>query len=408
MKIVHLTSHTTGGAGSLALNIYKTAKLKNEDVNILLSIDTTKLCFICRVYNSFLYRLHDIIYWFLGYFHILDYKHFFFSLFPTFSSKKKFEKATSDVDIFIIYWISRFYNSIELKSLKVKNPAAKFIFLNVDEAHFTGGCHYKFNCKNYKENCKNCPGVNTRILKKRIAKEFELKLKMYDFLRPKFVLPSSTFRKEFNNSIFLNKTNFLVRPYGAYFNTESEKFIKKRNTYLENQDPKINLIVRSSFEPRKGSKLFLDSINKILISQPKEITKFRVHVVGDEYLIDQRISTSIETKFHGIVCRNKLFEIYAECDVLIVTSIEDSGPIMINECIGLGLHVLSTNVGVASDLINDDNGKIYSNNSQDLMDTILGLNIVQIRNYSKDFIKSKKINDLSFEKFYNQIIKQKL
>ena len=405
MKIVHLTSHISGGAGSLALNIYKTAKLKNEDLNILLSIDTTKDLFIVRLYTSFLFRLHDIIYWLLGYLHVLDYKHFFFTLFPTFSSKKKFEKATSNVDIFIVYWISRFYNSIELKSLKVKNPAAKFIFLNADEAHFTGGCHYKFDCENYKENCRNCPGVNAKILKKRISKEFESKVEIYDFIRPQFVLPSSTFHEEFKNSIFLNKTNFLVRPYGAYFNTEIEKFIKKRKIYLENQDPKINLIVRSSFEPRKGSKLFLDTINKILKSQPKEISKYKVHVVGDQYLIDQKISKSIETKFHGNVSRDKLFEIYAESDVLIVTSIEDSGPIMINECIGLGLHVLSTNVGVASDLINDDNGKIYSNRSQNLMYSILGLNLIKIRNYSKDHIKSKKIHDLSFEKFYNQILK---
>ena len=228
---------------------------------------------------------------------------------------------------------------------------------------------------------------------------------MYNFIRPKFVLPSSTFREEFKDSIFLNKTNFLVRPYGAYSNTEIEKFIKKRIFFLENKDPKINLIVRSSFEPRKGSKLFLDAINKILTTQPKEILKYKVHIVGDQYLINQKISKSIETKFYGIISREKLFEIYAESDVLIVTSVEDSGPIMINESIGLGLHVLSTNVGVASDLINDDNGKIYSNRSQNLMDSILGLNLIKIRNYSKDHIKSKKIHDLSFEKFYNQILK---
>ena len=92
MKIVHLTSHISGGAGSLALNMYKTAKLKNEDLNILLSIDTTKHFFIVRLYNSFLFRLHDIIYLLLGYFLVLDYKHFSLPFFLPFHQKRNLKK----------------------------------------------------------------------------------------------------------------------------------------------------------------------------------------------------------------------------------------------------------------------------------------------------------------------------
>tara|TARA_B100000886_G_scaffold310168_1_gene244788 strand:- start:768 stop:1997 length:1230 start_codon:yes stop_codon:yes gene_type:complete len=406
MKIVHLTTHVSGGAGSLASNIFKVSIKKKDQTNILISTETVGFNLILLLYLSLIYRLHDLVYSILGSFKLVEKKYLFFALFPSFPFKKKFENETSNVDIFFIYWVSRFYDSFDLRKLKFKNPKAKFIFFNMDEAPLTGGCHYKFGCKNFENSCIECPAVNSHLIQNKISKEFKTKINTYSVLKPKFILPSSKYYTEFQNSVFLNKYSFIIKPYGAYFEQELNDFIKKRKTFLNRNYIKTNLLVRSSYEPRKGGQLFLDTIKKLSIGSTPLLDRFKLHVVGDNYLIENGISKMINTQFHGIVNRNRLFELYAECDVFIVTSEEDSGPIMINECSGLGVYILSTDVGVASDLITDENGKLYDRNSESLVESIKSLNHKNIRNFSRGHLKSEDLNNLTFEKFYEEIINE--
>ena len=67
-----------------------------------------------------------------------------------------------------------------------------------------------------------------------------------------------------------------------------------------------------------------------------------------------------------------MIETYAISDVLLVTSEEDSGPIMLNEANELGLYLLSTEVGVAKDLIRN-NGIIFNKDSNSLVETLTNL-----------------------------------
>ena len=404
MKIVHLTTHISGGAGSLAYNIYKAGVRKKEETNLLISIETLKLDFISRIYASIIYRLHDVIYLILGLLNIIDCKYFFFSLFPSFVFKNKFEDEISDVDVFFVYWISRFYDSNALKELKIKNPNAKFIFFNTDEAPFTGGCHYKFDCTNHEKSCLKCPGVNSDLIQNKIANEFQSKIDLYRFINPKFILPSSTYYSEFQNSELLKKFSFIVKPYGAYFNKELKKFTERRKSFLLDNKTKINLLIRSSSEPRKGCQLFIETIKKLSNDNSPLLDRMVLHIIGDNYLIKSGISELIHTQFYGIVNRERLFELYAESDVFIVTSEQDSGPIMINECTGLGLFVLSTKVGVASDLILGKNGVIYDRNTKSLIEALKNLNLDRIREFAREHLNSEDLYDLSFEKFYKEII----
>ena len=406
MKIAHLTTHTSGGAGSLAYNIFKVSIKRKDQTNILISTETVRFNFILLIYLSFLNRLYDLVYSILGLFKLVDEKHLFFGLFPSFPFKKKFEKETSNVDFFFIYWISRFYDSCDLRKLKIKNPKARFIFFNTDEAPLTGGCHYKFACKNHENSCVECPAVNSHLIKKKILKEFQNKVNTYSDLKPKFILPSSKYFSKFQNSVLLKNHSYVIKPYGAYFKEELKDYIKKRKSFLNRNGSKINLLVRSSYEPRKGCQLILDTIKKLSIDSSPQLDRLELHVIGDNYLVENGISKMIKTLSHGIVNRNRLFDLYAECDVFIVTSEEDSGPIMINECSGLGVYILSTDVGVASDLINNDNGKIYDRNSESLIESIKSLNINNIRNFSKCHLNSEDLYHLTFEKFYEEIINE--
>jgi len=49
----------------------------------------------------------------------------------------------------------------------------------------------------------------------------------------------------------------------------------------------------------------------------------------------------------------KLMEVYKAADLFISSSVEDSGPLMVNQSIAAGTPVAAFNVGVANDLVID-------------------------------------------------------
>ena len=403
MKIVHLTTHTTGGAGNFAFNIHKAGLSLENDQNHLISSESIKLSPTKRLYFSIIYRIHDIIYSILSMLKILNYKHFFFGIFPTFFPKKKIINDLQNVDIFLIYWISRFLNLEDLKILRIMNPKAKFIFVNTDEAHFTGGCHYKFSCKQYQNSCNNCVGVNSRSLKKIISKNFKNKFKIYQELNPVFVLPSTTFKNEFRNSPILKNHKNVVVPFGAISKKEKELYYTNRKKFLYSDKNKLRLLIRSSEEKRKGCNLFIEAIFKINKENPDLLKQFKFYVIGDNYIKNKRIDKLVDIEFLGFINREKLIETYSISDVLLVTSEEDSGPIMLNEANELGLYLLSTEVGVAKDLIRN-NGMIFNKDSNSLVETLINLRKNQVKNLVNYNYESKVSNNLMFEEFYKKVI----
>ena len=407
MKIVHLTTQTSGGAGLFAHNVYKAGLKINKHQNYLYSIDTLEINKLSRFYVSLIYRFQDLIYSILSFLGFIKYKHLFFALYPSFLFKNRIQKELLEVDIFLIYWISRFFNTESLKELKINNPKAKFIFLLTDEAPLTGGCHYKFDCKNYENSCKKCPGMSLKFLQKKVSTEFASKRNLYKLLKPKFIFPSSTYLSDFKNSILIDNCDYLVTPFGAFFKKELDFFIKRRKLYLEKNNIIINILIRSSEEPRKGCKFFLDSIKEISLKDPSILNKIKLHIIGDAFLTNNGIGKLIDTSYYGIVDRERLMELYVESDILLITSEEDAGPIMINEACGIGLYVISSKVGVATDLINGRNGQVYNQKKEELIEILNTLKIKTVREYANDFINSDHNYRLSFENFYENIIHQK-
>jgi glycosyltransferase involved in cell wall biosynthesis len=403
LKIVHLTTHTTGGAGNFAFNIYKAGLCLENDQNHIISSESIKLSPTKRLYFFIIYRIHDIIYSILSTLKILNYKHFFFGIFPICFPKKKIINDLQNVDIFLIYWISRFLSLKDLKILKIMNPRAKFIFINTDEAHFTGGCHYKFSCKQYENSCNNCVGVNSFYLKKIISKNFKNKFKIYQELNPVFVLPSTTFENEFRNSPILKNHKNVVIPFGAISKKEKELFYTKRKKFLHRDTNKLRVLIRSSEEKRKGCNLFIKAIVKINSENPDLLKQFKFYVIGDNYIKNKRIDKLLDIDFLGFLNRKQLIETYSISDVLLVTSEEDSGPIMLNEASELGLYLLSTDVGVAKDLIRN-NGMIFNKDSNSLVEKLINLRKNQVKNLVNSNYKSKASNDLMFEEFYKKVI----
>ena len=91
-----------------------------------------------------------------------------------------------------------------------------------------------------------------------------------------------------------------------------------------------------------------------------------------------------------------------------MTSSEDSGPLMINECIALGTFVISTPVGISKDLITESNGIVMKGISD--LDIVNSIVILFGYNENKDFLhlRENSKNDISesltFEGYINKLL----
>ena len=79
-------------------------------------------------------------------------------------------------DVVFVHWVSDFANAKFLAELK-QLTGAEIVFILVDHALYSGGCHYQIDCQGYKDRYHNCPATTSRIVKRGIEKNYAFKKK---------------------------------------------------------------------------------------------------------------------------------------------------------------------------------------------------------------------------------------
>ena len=161
-----------------------------------------------KIFFSFTSRVLDILNKWLTKFEIINENYLLFGLYPTLNYSLSSLKKIRNTDVFLIYWISKFIDCNFLLKLKSHNPKAKFIFILVDEAILTGGCHYTLNCKNFNIGCIDCPAASSTFIKKLIYKNFNNKFSSFINLDSKFIFPSKIMEIMFIISNLLLNSSF--------------------------------------------------------------------------------------------------------------------------------------------------------------------------------------------------------
>lgn len=276
---------------------------------------------------------------------------------------------------FIFYWISYFVNFETIFQLRQAYPKTPFVFVCTDEAFLTGGCHYSYGCLGYQKSCSNCPATSLTRLKNRIEQGFLQRQALISTINPIVIYPSTNIQQMGKKSAVFKKIRSEVIPLGAISNKELRLATNpshREHLYQKNKKEKITLLIRSSSEYRKGCDLFASALQTTTEKMPDLRTRLKVISIGDEALMHAQIDKYVEHIAMGYVKREELMSIYHEVDAFIVTSREDGGPLMINECVALGIFVISTPIGVANDLIIEKkNGLITPNISSEAISDCL-------------------------------------
>ena len=370
LKYLRIATHDFHGAGSASVSVVQNLRKYGVDAKLLVQYKKSSYDYVIGVhdYHSFWGKFLYIS----GYaarllyrkLFVVDSKYLFLDLQRNSLSADKILKLYGDIpDVISCAWTSNFISNKTIRELKEKT-GAKVMIEMTDDSPLTGGCHYPWDCRGYTSECYPCPALRkgcrkaqkTLLFKKEnITPDMMISGTTNDCLRAK---ASTIYR---NNKII--PTVYLPKnPYSFPKSSGLEKWGIPEGNYV------IFCGAKDLSEERKGFRYLIEALEfaKETIADTMKITL----LVAARDLID--FPTIYDVRVLGLLGEEDLYRAYCCADLFVCTSVEDSGPLMINQAFMANTPVLAFKMGVALDLIeHKKNG--YIANLKDSVDLCNGL-----------------------------------
>ena len=266
----------------------------------------------------------------------------------------------------MVHWVSGFVNAKYVHLLQQKT-GAKVYYWMIDEAILSGACHYPWDCEQYQTGCKNCPMTSSRLVKKAIRKNFIFKQK-YLVTDKRVVLPTEFDKIRLEKSLLWKGCEWHkmieIIDEDIFHPVQDEQKLRAKFNIPESK--RVVFFGCSSLnEPRKGMQVLTEALNMIQRDDCVFI------VAGKSDLPDLKHDV---IKL-GYVDIPTLSEAYQVADVFVCSSLEDSGPMMVNQAIMCGTPVVSFEIGVSLDIVHT--GKTgYRAKFNDAKDLANGINYI--------------------------------
>lgn len=394
MKVVYITYEDSGGAGDAIYLNHQLLLASNIDSKMLVKqksrSDDSIIKFPRNIFSSILNRFLSKISSFL-----LIKQYLFYDVFnvkPKSIVNWLNKNISNDTDVIILGWISTFVNVSDIIDIQKRTNALVYIHA-VDMALLTGGCHYSYGCENYTKECFICPAATNFIGQQEIKNRFLNDSIAIDLMGVKVFAPVE---------YVLNQAKKSSKPFYDYslinipHDFDIFHFIPKKS--------KEKIVFMGAYNPldhRKGYLTFSNAIsllNHRLLNEKKTITI----LVPESKDCSNLVHTNVKLQTYDFANNSKsLANLYQQSDVFVSTSIDDTGPAMIIEALLCGIPVISTNTGLAQELIGKNTifGKIAPiQNSKKIAEYIYEVLFSDDSNISPSLMIEKSVKNIYKER----------
>jgi glycosyltransferase involved in cell wall biosynthesis len=282
--------------------------------------------------------------------------------------------ALKSADIIQLHWVN--HGFLTPKFLAQLDELDKPIVWTFHDSNaFTGGCHVRYSCENFHQQCGNCPVLRFDGKNDISHKNWLRKQKAYSELNFHIVAPSKWMASSVKQSSLLGLRKTTVIPntietdvFKPYVKAEAKKILKI---------PADHFVLMSGFMPskndkHKGAQYLIDALNE-LASRP-EIPNDKIELVifGNK---DEKNMPSFpfKTTFLGTINKDEhLAKCYAAADAFITPSLEDNLPNTVMESLACATPVIAFTTGGIPDMVKHlENGYLAKyKNATDLADGI--------------------------------------
>lgn len=303
------------------------------------------------------------------------------------------KKVKVTPDIIIFTWCDFFISPKVIYDLYMITKARMII--SMTDAHFLGGgCHFPCDCKQYETGCRNCP---VAIKKEAPSKLYEEKVKYLSRIPLKVVGTPYDIERAQKTMFLINATfkKILDTPKPPHVMSKNEA---RKKMGINEGDFVVMCGGESLINKRKGFSYILDALNKF--SNKIEGREVSLLLLGRGDIDSEALHLNQKIKIikPGFLDLEQLYTAFYAADLFSSTSIDDSGPMMVNYSIACGTPVLSFPVGVSVELVKHlETG--YLAKYMDVQDLANGLSLFYNMNISEYMRYSKNclalMDDLS-------------
>ncbi len=392
MKVLHLNTQAKGATFRTAKLLHESLQEKGHESLVITAIGNigsynhhvlsksgVRSIGISRILRKFVfeYLLKDKEYYFYPDWNL-----------DLLSAKEILSKVQFQPDIILLYWVKLFLTPKIIYDLKMMT-SAKIFWVLMDMAPFTGGCNYSFGCERFSDSCGKCPGLGARRATDLSSKLLEQKKKYIADIDISIISPTTTlthqvsrsavFRHKNINTVLLGIDSLLFKP--------GDKKVARQSLGLPLDKKIVFFGSQKLSSKRKGMQYLIESLKSLAIKLPREEQNgIFLAYAGTEDSLQQ---PPFSSKYLGFLDEEELVAAYQAADVFVCPSIEDSGPVMINESLMCGTPVVAFDMGVAPDLVHNDltGYKAELKNSEDMangISKVLGLSDRDYDNLSEN------------------------
>jgi len=269
-------------------------------------------------------------------------------------TEKILKKANFTPDLILVLFMQNFLSFKNLYELNHISKAPVFLYM-MDMAPLTGGCHYAWDCKGYLKSCGSCPALFSDDLLDQSYTNWKFKKELIEKTDARVIVGSEwTYRQLQNSSLFEHKSKHkILLPINETIFQPAEKASIRKQLGLPLNKKIIFSGAISVAVKRKGFNQLLKAL---------EILK-KGWKIKEQENIHLAIASNSKTGFEqslpfpytmlGFLSHSELPKAYQAADVFVSPSIDDSGPIMVNQSIMCGTPVVAFEIGVALDLVHN-------------------------------------------------------
>jgi len=259
-------------------------------------------------------------------------------------------------DAIITHWVANFITPGMMRQLS-KDTGAPLYWYMMDMAPLTGGCHYAFDCGGYKRACGRCPQIGER------ANEFDIsyrqlreKLRSFKDVDITAVVGSTWLRRQAEESAIFSGRSVKQIMLGMDANVFKPVPIEEARAFLGlPQGKKIIFFgAQNIYEERKGIIYLIEALKQLhaMLKDDRSLCEKVLIVTAGSVQSMEGLEIQFEHEHLGFLSGDvRLAAAYQSADIFVNASIEDSGPMMINEAVLCGTPVVAFDMGVAPDLV---------------------------------------------------------
>jgi glycosyltransferase involved in cell wall biosynthesis len=355
MKVLHLSACDFGGAGTAAYRLHNALRERNFDSRMLVlekrSNDRDVITFAKA---GILFKLGTLLKKAVLKLST-DHNYHFQDQRRTVASdpQELLESVGFKPDFIIAHWTSNFVSFETIVGLQQCTGASVLWYL-MDTAPLTGGCHYAWDCDGYTLECGKCPALRSQRKNDLSHRVIVEKLRALEGVNGTVVAASSRLEEQSKRSAVFNgkrRSKILLGIDPLVFSPPKNRPIVRRELGLPEEGIVIFSGALNKPMERKGSSYLLDALaflGRMGIVEQSRVVLATAGSFGDIGLGD----LPFDHHDLGVVKGDRgLAAAYQAADMYVCPSIEDSGPMMINESIMCGTPVVSFDMGVARDLV---------------------------------------------------------